>query len=328
MTSATIDRTPKLCTHQKKHVHGERATFKVCGCRCAPCSQANNAYQKAWERARLYGRPTTSWVDAGPVRAHVEQLQAAGLGWRTVSERAGVAQSVVSALLYGRVRETGRDAPSKRLNPTAAAKLLALPIPTPLELAGAAVVDGTGTRRRLQALARVGWSVNRLVDGTEIDPQPLRSALHGGQVMARTARAVAALYEAHWDRRPVPDAHEWRDGNGIARTIKAAIAASWPPPIAWDDDSIDDPAAVPVDVEPVDQVEDDVDEFAVELVLDGQPMHLDGRELEVAAMALSDRGLNYGDIAARCRSDETTVRRVLNTARQRIARETARQGVA
>lgn len=316
----TVDRTPKPCPHKKPHTHGERATFKICGCRCTPCSKANTAYTKKWERARLYGRPTTTWVDAAPVRAHVEQLQAAGLGWRTISTRAGVSPSVVNALLFGRKREHGRDAPAKRINPAAAEKLLAVPIPTALDLADAAVVDGTGTMRRLQALACLGWSIKRLAARTTVDHQALRGALHGGQVLARTARAVVDLYEQLWDSPPVPDPGNWRDSGGINRTVNAARAAGWAPPIAWDDETIDDPDAMPI-TDAVDQADDSVvDEHAVELVLDGQPMTLTGADLEAAALQLVDRGLDYAAIAGRCRSDEATVRRVLNTARQRLAR--------
>lgn len=318
------DRTPKPCHHQRvHHRHGTRLAYKLDGCRCAPCSAAAVEYARRWDRNRAYGRPTTTWVDAAPVRAHVEQLQTAGMGWRTVCARAGVPRSTVSTLLFGR---HGR-APSRRINPEVARKLLAVPVPTAADLAAHAVVDGTGTRRRLQALACLGWSVNRLTLESDLNRQSLDAALRGGQVLARNARGVAALYERLWDQ-PAP-AEDHRSRISAARAINRAATAGWAPPMAWDDESIDNPDARPLLSDAhADVDEDRVDEHAIELVLDGQPMTLTGRDLEVAVDRLADRGLSYADIAARVRSDEKTVRRIRNNAQARASRAAAREETA
>lgn len=310
----TIDRTPKPCPHKKPHQHGERATFKVCGCRCYPCSNANTRYQQAHDRAKLYGRPTTTWVDAAPVREHVRALSAAGMGRRTIARAAGVPESNIVRLLYGR----GATPPTRRCNPGFARKILAIEIPTFGGLADHAVVDSTGASRRLQALVALGYPQAELARRLGVLPSNFTPLVYGRRdILARVHRDVVALYD-ELSMTPGPA------GLSRSRALSHAVKNGWLPPIAWDDDMIDDPEAGPA----TGGTEDAVDEHAVTLVLDGQPMTLTGRDLEAAALLLIDKGLDYAAIADRCRSDETTVRRVLNTARKRMERSAALDGAA
>lgn len=60
-----------------------------------------------------------------------------------------------------------------------------------------------------------------------------------GHVAAWRARRAAALYEQRWqgpDGHPGPTARAAREG--------------WSPPLAWDDDTIDDPTASPAGMRP------------------------------------------------------------------------------
>jgi hypothetical protein len=80
--------------------HGMRARY-VTGCRCEPCREANRAY------ARLRGKMNRAgeWnglVDAAHVRAHLELLSAAGVGYKTVADVAGVAKTVLAEVRVGK----------------------------------------------------------------------------------------------------------------------------------------------------------------------------------------------------------------------------------
>jgi hypothetical protein len=64
-----------------------------------------------------------------------------------------------------------------------------------------------------------------------------------GQVTKATAAAVVALYDELWNATPTAGSASL--AGGITRAKKVAQGYGWPPPMAWDDDTIDDPAARP-----------------------------------------------------------------------------------
>jgi hypothetical protein len=95
-------------------------------------------------------------------------------------------------------------------------------------------LDATGTQRRIQALMRMGWP------GVLIEQQASLPAGTCGQVMQRTTvkqatiTAIRAAYDTLW-ALPGPS----------KRTQRRAESAGYAPPLAWDDDEIDDPDAQP-----------------------------------------------------------------------------------
>jgi hypothetical protein len=108
------------------------------------------------------------------------------------------------------------------------------------------LMDATGSRRRLQALAARGWSERALA--AEYGPGGHCNALariFRGQpaVTPAVAQRIEDLYDRLWDQPPPARTKSQRVGASLA----AANAArrGWPPPLAWDDDEIDDPAASP-----------------------------------------------------------------------------------
>lgn len=233
---AAVDRTPKPCLHPiADHQHGTHACYVLDCCRCLPCASANSNYESARARRAAYGR--AAYVDAGPARAHVQALAAAGMGWKRVARLAGVSTGAMSKLLYG----TPGRGPSQRIRPAAEERILAV---TADRLADGAVVDGTGTRRRLQALVVAGWSQNRLAARLGMLATNLGPVILGQrEPTAATARAVAALFEELWDTPPAAATGYQRAG--IARARAHAAQKGWAPAQAWDDDTIDDPAARP-----------------------------------------------------------------------------------
>jgi hypothetical protein len=232
-------------TVTQTRAHGTRARYvrgpgpgKGPGCRCADCVAANRAQETKRSRAILYGR-WQPYVDAGPVREHLRALAEAGIGHRRVGELAGVSSGSLSKILYG---GPGNRPPSKRVRPQTAAAILALR-PAPEQLAPSALVDITGTRRRAQALVACGWSQARLARELGLTAANFCAMLRRDQVSAATARAVAGLYDRLWNRPP-PE-HDQRTRGAAARARNHAGREGWAPPLAWDDDQIDDPHAHP-----------------------------------------------------------------------------------
>lgn len=316
----TIDRTPKPCLHKvASHEHGTYRCYTLDGCRCLPCAYAASEYNRQLSRRNAYGR--SNLVDAEPVRQHVAALMTAGIGLKRIVKVSGVPQGVLWKLMYGKKRTGGDAAPSRRVMKSTAERLLALdPADRALAAAGAKV-PGIGTARRLQALACLGWSVGRVATETRLDRQPLDQALNGGEVTARTARAVAEAYEHLWDR-PAP-AGDQRERISVSRTLRRAKASGWAPPAAWDE-NIDDPTATPAlggDEDVVDQV----DELAVDAVADGHSMPLSGLTLLAALDRLTEAGHPVAVIADRLRIPEHQVWRLRgrNTVPPRLRRRGA-----
>jgi hypothetical protein len=99
-------------------------------------------------------------------------------------------------------------------------------------------VDSTGTARRLQALAAIGWPAEHLavrLGCSDVAVQQWRRRRHPA-VYRRTADRVAALYE-QLSGTPGPS----------PITRDRARRAGWAPPLLWDGIDLDDPGAEPHD---------------------------------------------------------------------------------
>lgn len=236
---AAIDRTPKPCTHpHTDHEHGTYATYTLDKCRCIRCCAASSAYDTDRLRAQAYGR-WDNLLPAQPAREHIARLRDAGMGTKTIAQAAGISHGALTKLLYG---TTGRG-PSARISKTNHAKILAIPVPGALDLADGAKVDPTGTRRRLETLIALGWSIKRLADEHHINRQALDNALRHQPVLARNARAVRDMHQTIGDRRApeLTSAERW----SAARSRNLAAARGWVVPAMWDEADLDDPYAIP-----------------------------------------------------------------------------------
>lgn len=231
---AAVDRSPKPCPHRNPaHQHGRRVTYFADRCRCEPCAAANSAYERQRIRSHAYGR-FDGLVDAGDVRAHVERLRSCGLGIRRIAEIAGVPRSTVTKLLYGKRNRL----PSRRVSADTARRIQGVADLAVTQLAAHALVDSCGSRRRLQALATLGWSTAALARRAGINRQRLDRALTRDRTTAATAMAVTMLYDALWSISAPPSA-------AATRTLRTARDYGWVPPLAWDDDEIDLPDTHP-----------------------------------------------------------------------------------
>lgn len=251
------------------------ARYKLDGCRCYPCAAAASKYWLNRERAIAYGT-WQPFVDAEPVRRHIRDLQACGLGTRRIAALAGIDRKRVTALLNGR---PGRGAPPQtKLRQGTAAAILTVE-PTLGNIAPGTPIDATGTQRRAQALVTNGWSIAKIADRVGWTRANFSRVMAGEQVAARTALAIRDLYNKLWDQPP-PEATQ-RDRGAASRARNYARARGWCPPMAWDDETIDDPAGVP-DVGATVSRQDALAENCAELIRQGYTVEQAAERLGVA----------------------------------------------
>lgn len=101
---------------------------------------------------------------------------------------------------------------------------------------GPMTIDSTGVRRRLQALTAVGWRYGDVGQRLGVHTSLVgRLAITDRPVLRDTAAAIAAVYD-ELSMTPGPS----------RRNRALALNRGWAPPLAWDDESIDDPSARPL----------------------------------------------------------------------------------
>ncbi|MEV4438216.1 helix-turn-helix domain-containing protein [Streptomyces sp. NPDC049577] len=216
--------------------HGHISRYKYHGCKCLTCMDGWRDYNRTRRREQAYGRwqPT---VDAGIVRAHLKVLRESGLGIRRIAELAGVAQSTVARLLY----TFEGCSPRKVVQRKTAQRILAVR-PHLAILADGAVIEATGTRRRIQALVARGWTHRALAPHLGVNELYVGDLAQQPAVTARLARKVVEVYDLLWDADPLEHGvSQW----SVNRSRALAERRGWAPPMAWDDDRLDDPAARP-----------------------------------------------------------------------------------
>jgi len=208
------------------------------GCRCFTCRIGKSRYE---QQLRDGERPGI--VDAGPARRHVAALRAAGFGTRRLVAATGVSRSTLQRL------ET-----QPTVFAVTAERLLAYhgqPVPSPQRF-----IPATGTHRRMQALCALGWSPRSQIQMAGLAQAGSTRLLAVNQVWPRTAEKVRVLYEQLAMTVPPPGRHATKARH---RAVRERVF----PPLAWDDDLLDDPAALPCLLPPVEPVGRDV-ELAVQ----------------------------------------------------------------
>ena len=198
-----------------KHQPGSLSCHRHDGCRCQPCVQAARRARKL-SRAGL-----TALTDATPAKRHIDRLVAYGHTACSIAYTAGLEPNLVHYI----------HRTAKRTRPAVIAAILAVQAPE-------GHINSAGTRRRLHALATLGWPLREIgarlgVGETTVSHWALRE-----RVATTTATKVARLYDELWDQ-PGPS----------TRTRQRAERLKFAPPLAWDDGTgphgIDNPKARP-----------------------------------------------------------------------------------
>lgn len=203
--------------------HGTLTAYCTHACRCPDCKRVANRHAKKWRVDKAAG--IERMVDAEPLRRHVQALLDQGMSFRGIALTAGYRSrnSLESALSRKRVMRKTYD------------RIISIRVESDARRFG--YVDATGSQRRLQGLVALGWTTRELTrrmggkdhgtvcDITSCNNQTIRRA---------TADAIKEIYDKLWDH-PGPS----------RISAQRAAKRGWVVPLAWDDDTIDDPDATP-----------------------------------------------------------------------------------
>jgi hypothetical protein len=209
-------------------------------------------------KLRELGRPPM--VPAGPAIAYVRRLHDdGGLSFREIAEQAPVnprtgarmGASTASDLYRGSRANDGR--PLEKISRITHDRIMAVSPPGIPSATSTAQVPAHGMKRRLQALAAVGYGTRTIADLRGVkDHNYLWRVMTGycgpgdrhlhATVSVSLREEIAQIYVKYACTDPrdvgVPE-------QAVGRALGAATRHGYAPPSAWDDDTIDDPNAHP-----------------------------------------------------------------------------------
>ncbi len=213
--------------------HRNLTCIKQYRCRRPECVARLHAYEQRRYRLKGYG----TWqplVDAKPVRAHIAALRNAGHSIPDIQRQASVSSATMARILYDGVNKR-----ADRIRSEVADRILAVPV-RPAPVKPTSVIDATGTRRRIQALVAMGWSLNALGPRLGFHPRRLTDFLHADRVLASTAARIADGYRVAQTLDPEACGVPKRS---VSMSRNLAAREGWHGPMAWD--NIDDPDCKP-----------------------------------------------------------------------------------
>jgi lambda repressor-like predicted transcriptional regulator len=193
------------------------------GCRLPQCRDAARAWWRDYYQVRKQynGRPSVVPVDRA--LAHVARLRGAGMSDRAIMRAAGLGE------------HTLRDLPHRThgILTTTEARILAVRPGAHHQY----LLPALGTTRRLRALGALGWTLADLAAHTTLSKKTLSLLMAGAQpyVTREAAEQIDRAYNQLCMRRGPSE-----------RSRLMAQRKRWAPPLAWDEGTIDDPAASPV----------------------------------------------------------------------------------
>ena len=202
---------------------GDRRGSRWTPCRCERCRAAHRRQRKIVELRVARGLGSRHAIE--PVIAHIENLIKSGWTLDAIEKASGVDRRGMYRI---------RRRLQKSVNHDTARRLLALQSGgTPY------LVDAVGARRRVQALAAIGWSLASQAEAVGLSHTAAEEIASGlrTSVMHSTHEAIRTLYQ---------DRSKKAGPSGWVRAF--AARRGWHGPLAWDD--IDDPNAQPEISEP------------------------------------------------------------------------------
>lgn len=253
-----------------------------------PKCRREGCTRKAWSgpdcfqhHQLLVSQGKAGYAPGDVVREHLRKLQALGWSSEAIAEAAGTSQGTPATIL-----RTGQP----NVRAVTAKALLSVPlVPWSSPRMSVSVL---GTRRRLQALAWMGWTNREIAQRVGVAHQTLNTCMWRGSLSSELAIKVAAIYEelSHIQGPSTRAA-------AVARTRK------YYPPAAWDD--IDNDLA-PVKSE---RSTHEADTTTVQLACEGLIAFEDLNRLEryEALKILAGRGLSDVAIAERLQANTSAV---------------------
>lgn len=208
-----------------KHPHGTEKAYIHDACRCDQCRKAHATAARERRRQQAYGRYTRNKRPATQALNHINNLRAKGVTLKQIHTQTGVAMITLGDITLGKRPIIQADTETR---------ILAYQ-PRPEHASPHTTTNATGTARRLQALQYNGWDQETLAQKLGIQRGHIWKLSHERQNVTITiAQRIKNLYDQLWDQHPAPS-----KASNLARTI--ARRNQWLPPLAWDEDLIDDP---------------------------------------------------------------------------------------
>lgn len=234
---------------------------------CDPCRTAHREYHREYRRKNRIPR----LVDATRTRDHLAALVAEGSTLTAISQRTGISHTTLKDITKGR--------------PVIQAHTANLVLACRVSYGER--IPAAGTARRIRALNAIGWSNAHLGARLGVTRDRVAQYANAERVERPTAAKVARVYdELSMTPGPSVKARTWARKRGYM------------PPLAWDDETIDDPAAWAAPGEPDDCGIDDV---AVDRLIAGRATwhDLTRDERIEAARRMDRRGISRTQIADR-----------------------------
>jgi hypothetical protein len=178
-------------------------------------------------------------TDPRPVITHLRDRIDQGMSIAAIAAVSHVPDPTIETILYHRPLVGVRASTARRLTAVRC---------THVGVAPELMVPACGSQRRLRALHAVGWSMSAIARDAGVPRCSLSQTLRRPRITAGRATVIAGVYQ-RLAMTPGPS----------EATRARALAAGWPPPLAWDDDTIDDPDTVPSGVRGVEHRRDPVD---------------------------------------------------------------------
>ncbi|MFI0929671.1 hypothetical protein ACH4TP_37970 [Streptomyces sp. NPDC021012] len=252
--------------------HGTANRYKS-GCKCRPCTKAATRADAERKLDRLAGRPRS--VPVEPARQHIQALFARGLTSWQIGREAGVAPTTVVRLATTGVR-AHRDTVTK---------ILAVPLDVRVALGD---VPAVGATRRLQALYVLGHPVTLIAEAAGISHDTV-ALLVAGRWQTLKVQLDDGIREAY-AQLSMKTGTSWQ-------TRQTAKANGWAPPLAWDEETLDDPDAKPnLGAEAPATLGEDIDEVAVRRYARGDRVEVTADERLLGIALCVDRGLAFTDV--------------------------------
>ena len=158
-------------------------------------------------------------------KEHIQWLQAQGFTCTAIATAAGVDRGTVLNIVSGKNRMTTLKTEKKIMAVT----------PEDIYAGGTrkSYVPDVGAVRRVQALITMGWRYRDLNKLCGLRTEKIGQGT--GLMFREHHEKIVKLYEELWNKQ----------GPATKGNITKALNKGWAKPMAWDDDTIDDPAAKP-----------------------------------------------------------------------------------
>lgn len=208
--------------------------------KCRSChrvaSRGGRGYCKAhYDQKLRLERPVSKWVDPGPAREHIARLHSEGMPYRRIGELVGMSAGALSRVANGQTKFIQLHNEQLILGISVSGE--ASPRPE-------SWVPVFASARRLRSLSRMGYSQSVLAErlGVRVDTVNKYLKLHGPMMRSSIADAVTELF-AELQLTPLDSPEFQTLGAKKARTL--AAKRGWPLPLEWDEDTLNDPTAMP-----------------------------------------------------------------------------------